>query len=183
MKTMSIGTRITVACGVLVAFTVILAIASLASIGGLATSIHSLQADSVPGQYTSGRIGLLAQRIRRVANRIVLSVAVKDDVTVQEQELSAQEASLREARASHDKTITGADDRQAVQNVRERFKKVSQAWARLRGSGTSPKRRCGDIRPKCHRCSTICRTGQRSWSSSTTRRPRAPPRLRRGTGS
>ena len=60
MRVKTIGNKITLTCVVLVTFTVALAAAALIGIGALSADIQRLQVDSIPGQYSIGRLEAFA---------------------------------------------------------------------------------------------------------------------------
>ena len=72
---MTVGGKIGATSAVLVAFTVVLATASLLSIASLSERIRALQEDSIPGLHSVGRIDALARNVRVQMNSELLDLA------------------------------------------------------------------------------------------------------------
>src|SRR5450756_1087460 len=111
---MTIGYKIALICAVLVTFTVVLATASLISIGGLSTDIVRLQGDSIPGQYSIGRIDAFASAIALGMSAELLDLTGNSgkDAERVEKEFSASLSKYQDELKAYEKTITQADGRQ-----------------------------------------------------------------------
>ena len=113
MKSMTLGKRIGLTTASLVGLTVILAIASLASIGRLSDRIRVLQEDSIPGQYASGEIVARANAVRVKMNAELLDLLAKkeEEAARRQAETAAMLKGLEEVMREYERTITLEEDR------------------------------------------------------------------------
>ncbi len=139
MKTMTIGRRIALTGTLLVAFTVLLAIASLISIGNLSSGIHSLQADSIPGLNTSSKLGSLIIDQRRLATRALLSMALKESLEADDRDFAANQAKVQETLKAYEATLTKPEDRQLFEPIGPAIERACQSWTELRAAAASGK--------------------------------------------
>src|SRR4051812_25175219 len=114
MTSMTIGRKIALTAIVLVAFTIVLAAASLVSIAGLSAEIHQLQVDSIPGLYASNRIGAWGKGLGGFNEcELVEPAATSGQNNAQvEKDLAQAQAKFQEEMTAYEKTITLAEDRQ-----------------------------------------------------------------------
>ena len=139
MKTMTIGKKIALTGTLLVTFTVALAIASLISIGNLSSGIHSLQADSVPGLTASSRLGSLVIEQRRLAARILLGLALKENLEAEDREFAANQTKFHETMKAYEATINTPEDRQLFDAIGPAFERAIRSWTELRTASASGK--------------------------------------------
>jgi methyl-accepting chemotaxis protein/methyl-accepting chemotaxis protein-1 (serine sensor receptor) len=139
MKTMTIGKRIALTGTILVTFTVVLALASLISVGNLSSGIHSLQADSIPGLTTSSKLGALIIDQRRLAARVLLSQALKESQENDDRDFSANLTKVQEALKAYETTATKNEDRQIFESIGPAFDRAIQSWTELRAAAPSSK--------------------------------------------
>jgi len=130
---MTVGKRIGATCTVLVAFTVALATASLVSVSTLKGRIHALQIDSIPGQYSVGRVEALIKDVALQMNDSLLDLAANGGL--ERAQGQAESTKLRgELRAeldSYDKTITRPEDRQQFDALRPAIDRWLESWDRV----------------------------------------------------
>jgi methyl-accepting chemotaxis protein/methyl-accepting chemotaxis protein-1 (serine sensor receptor) len=138
---MTVGGKIGAASGVLVAFTVVLATASLLSVGSLSERIHTLQVDSIPGQYSSGQIDALATNVRVKMNTELLDLATNagSGAAQAQAALAEAQAKLQEEMKSYEKTITTAEDRQMFGTIAPALDRCLLTWNRVRAIGRTAK--------------------------------------------
>ncbi len=131
---MTIGRRIWFISTVLVALTVVLAGNSLFSIATLSSRIEALQADSIPGLYSSGRIDAYVTDVRVKMNAELLDRAVDGGKRAAEaqSELGTAQAKLREELQAYEKTITLAADRALLADVVLAITRVERSFGRVR---------------------------------------------------
>jgi methyl-accepting chemotaxis protein len=134
MKTMTIGKRIALTGALLVTFTVALAIASLISIGKLAEGIHSLQTDSIPGLTTSSKLAAMAIDQRRSATRVLLGLALKENMDADDRDLLANQSRFRETMKAYEATLSNPEDRQLFEAIGPAFDRATQSWTSLRAA-------------------------------------------------
>jgi methyl-accepting chemotaxis protein len=137
MITMTIGRKIGLTGTLLVAFTVALAIASLLSIRNLSRGTHSLQTDSIPGLTASFKLDAIVIEQRRLATRILLGQAVKENVDAEIRDFAANETRIPELLRGYETTINQPEDRQLFEAVGPAFERAKQSWTELRASAGS----------------------------------------------
>src|ERR1039457_1677024 len=128
MKSMTIGNRIALICVVLVTLTLTLATASLINTTGLSARIHRLQGDSIPGQYTSGRLAVLTENVRGQMKDVLLDLAANSgrDIAQKERGLGAAQTKFQEEMKAYEKTITQAEDRQMFNTIAPAYDRYLQ---------------------------------------------------------
>jgi methyl-accepting chemotaxis protein len=138
---MTVGVKISVASGVLVAFTVVLATVSLLSVGSLSERINALQMDSIPGQYSAGRIQALAKDVRVKMNAELLELATNagNGGAQTRAALAEAHAKLQEEMKSYEKTITQAEDRQIFGAIGPALDRCFETWNRVRATSRTAK--------------------------------------------
>jgi methyl-accepting chemotaxis protein len=141
MKTMTIGKKIALTCGALVGFTVLLASISLLGFRTMTTNSTHLQAESIPGQYLSGKVmaQAIAVRVKMNAELLDMSVEAGKDAARVQAELDKAEAAFLESLRSYDKTIKQSKDRELFGKIEPAYERFIQAWNRVRSSARSMK--------------------------------------------
>src|SRR5690348_10273976 len=102
---MTVGRKIWTMSAILVACTVLLAAASLFGLGRVSERMRILQVDSIPGQYSAGRIDAVNTQLLLVMNQAVLDV-VAGTGTVRDAKaaVAAAEAKVQEELKAYEKT-------------------------------------------------------------------------------
>jgi methyl-accepting chemotaxis protein/methyl-accepting chemotaxis protein-1 (serine sensor receptor) len=137
MQTMTIGKRIGVLGAVLVGLTVLLAAASLLSLRGLNERIHSLQVDSIPGQYAAGKIGVRASDLRVTMNGALIEELgyAGRDRAARIAAVEEAEGRLRKELAAYEKTITLEEERRMFAAYAPALDACMEAWKRAWAAG------------------------------------------------
>jgi len=135
MKQMTVGRKISLTAGVLVAFTVLLAAASLLSIGSLSERIWGLEMGAIPGQHHSGRINALAFNLQVKMNAELLDLVANAGKQAQQKQadVAATQAKLREELKAYEKTLTRSEDRELFGLVGPALERCMQSFEQLRG--------------------------------------------------
>lgn len=130
---MTVGNRIGATSTILVVFTVILATASLLSIATLSKRIQALQVDSIPGQYSAGRIEATVKDVRQQMDSGLLDLATNGGKgRLQERAaLTKMRAQLLNELQAYEKTINEAEDRQQFDALRSVVDRWMSNWERV----------------------------------------------------
>jgi methyl-accepting chemotaxis protein len=141
MNSMTIGKKIGVAASVLVALTVILAIASLISIGNLSEKISTLQVDSIPGQYAAGQINTSVRDLRVKMNAELLDAIAESGKGAAQARaaLTGVYDELQNELKNYEKTVTAAEDRRIFDAIRPALARWMESWERVRALAQSAK--------------------------------------------
>jgi methyl-accepting chemotaxis protein len=133
MQSMTFGKRIAITCAVLVAFTVALSVASLESIANLSANIYRLQGDSIPGQYSSARMGSFTKDVLSNTKDVLLDLATNSgkDARRLENQLAESQAKFEEEMRAYEKTITQAEDRRLFDPIRPAYEGFANSWTRV----------------------------------------------------
>jgi methyl-accepting chemotaxis protein len=133
MKSMTFGRRITLTCAVLVLFTVALSVASLESIANLSANIYRLQGDSIPGQYSSARMGSFAKDVRSHTKDVLLDLTTNSgkNASQLESHLAEAQAKFLGEMTAYEKTITQAEDRQLFDPIGPSYSRFTDSWTRV----------------------------------------------------
>jgi methyl-accepting chemotaxis protein/methyl-accepting chemotaxis protein-1 (serine sensor receptor) len=138
---MTIGKKVGALSAVLVLFTVILAVTSLFAVSRLSGRIQLLQYDSIPGQYSVGRIEVYVNAVREKMDAEFLDL-IQDpaSATAQRQTATAAaEAKLQQEMKAYEKTITQAEDRQIFSTIGPAVERFSQSFNRIRAAAPTAK--------------------------------------------
>jgi len=133
MSEKTIGFKITLTCTVLVAFTLVLAAAALLGMNRLSADIHRLQVDSIPGQYTIGRLDTLAGEAARKMGDELLDLVTNagNDKERTQKESAASWSKYQDELKAYEETITQAEDRQLFGSVRPASDRYIQSWKQV----------------------------------------------------
>src|SRR4051794_8261758 len=133
MSEKTIGFKITLTCTVLVAFTLVLAAAALLGMNRLSADIHRLQVDSIPGQYTIGRLDTLAGEAARKMGDELLDLVTNagNDKERTQKESAASWSRYQDELKAYEETITQAEDRQLFGSVGPASDRYIQSWKQV----------------------------------------------------
>ena len=140
MRVKTIGNKITLTCVVLVTFTVALAAAALIGIGALSADIQRLQADSIPGQYSIGRLEAFATTAALRMNGELLDLVTNsgNDAERTQRDFSASWSKYQDELKAYEQTITQAEARQLFSAIGPASNRYIQSWNQVRSlAGTS----------------------------------------------
>lgn len=138
---MTIGYKIASTCAVLVTLTLVLATASLIGIGGLSTDIERLQGDSIPGQYSIGRVDAFASAIALAMSAEMLDLTGNSgkDAERVEREFSASLSKYQDELKAYEKTIAQSEDRQLFSAIGPASDRYLQSWNEVRSLARASK--------------------------------------------
>ncbi|HEY3441300.1 MAG TPA: methyl-accepting chemotaxis protein [Paludibaculum sp.] len=130
---MTVGKRIGTTCTVLVALTVTLATASLVSVSTLKGRIHALQIDSIPGQYSAGRIEAAVKDVALQMNSSLLDLAANGGAGRAQAQSASEKlrAELRTELDAYEKTITLEEDRHQFDALRLVIDRWLGSWDQM----------------------------------------------------
>ncbi len=127
MKTMTIGTKISVACATLVVVAVALGASAIINLNRVAAVAHQIVIDPLPGNFFAGRLNSGAWKILTWMN-LHIQTNSKEDMAKLEERIAARRREWMEERKAYGDTITTAEDRAIFNRVTTSFDHVLQAW-------------------------------------------------------
>jgi methyl-accepting chemotaxis protein/methyl-accepting chemotaxis protein-1 (serine sensor receptor) len=124
---LTIGKRFVLTSGLLLLLTLISAVAAVVGLSTIATDVHSLATDSVPGLYDSSNMrgaltALRGDYLQHIAD------ATPADMAREEASMAKDNAALSAAMASYGGTINHEDDRQNLDRFKADVETVHQNW-------------------------------------------------------
>ncbi len=136
---MTVGKKIVLGFGVLIAVTSLLGAIALVNLASLSQTLHLIAIDSLPGTYFSGK--LLGEAKNQSALMLTHVAAASAQKAELEARLAAQEKVLDTDMRGYEKTITLAEDRELFDKIRPDQERVMAAWGRILALSRSGKTR------------------------------------------
>jgi methyl-accepting chemotaxis protein len=127
---MTIGKKISLACIVLVALTIILGSVSIWNLSRINSQVTLLSTDALPGTASSSRLETLMMQDRVMVLRHILM----DNAEQKSQAESAVVDTMSKFQAemgAYEKTITQARDRELFGRIAPQYEQVGRAWTRV----------------------------------------------------
>jgi methyl-accepting chemotaxis protein len=127
---MTIGKKISLACGALVALTVILGTVSIVNGDRIASAVNLLVVESVPATISIGRLDSLVKEQRAFALRHML-METPAQKSQAESEMAAGVIKFQSEMSAYERTIATARGRELFGRTMLAFEKFSRVWARI----------------------------------------------------
>jgi len=133
MHSLTVGKKMAVTCGLLVACVAILAAVSLRSTYGLQAKFESLRTDSIPGLYYASAIEGSIAKMRFSMNAYLIDIATNhgQNTAKWEQSLQRAEGELQQALAGYEKYITLDEDRRLFNGLKPQIAELKNDWAHV----------------------------------------------------
>lgn len=129
-NTMTIGRKISLACGALVALTVILSAVAIFNVSRVNSAVNLIRVDALPGLESSARFSGLLQKQQALVLRHILEETPEKKSRV-DAELLEVEAKFRADMKAYTGTITTAHDRELFEKIVGSYEHVGRAWAKV----------------------------------------------------
>ena len=130
MKTMTIGTKISLACLVLVALTITLGTVATLNIGSITADVHSIVEGSLPGTYS---MGLLAELVN--GQKVAMLEHIASDTPEQKSQAEFQIADLQTKfeswSKSYERTVRTAKTRELFEKLAPLQTRFNGVWANI----------------------------------------------------
>src|SRR5690242_9595071 len=127
MKTMTIGTKISVACATLVALAVGLGASAIINLNRISGLTQTIVTDPLPSNYVAGRLNSGSKKILVWMNLHIQSSS-KDEMAKLEERIDARRKLWQEERKEYEKLISNDQDRALFGQVTTSFDRIMQAW-------------------------------------------------------
>jgi len=130
LKSMTIGQKIALVCGVLIALSVVLSVVSLVTLGRLNHATQAIVTDPLPSNYISGRLASEAEKILVWMNVHIQSESPEEMVNL-ESRIADRLRQWQEDRQDYSKLIADQSDRAAIEKVDSGFRRVMETWDKV----------------------------------------------------
>jgi methyl-accepting chemotaxis protein len=130
MKTITIGRKISLACGALVVLTIILGTVSILNVGRINTQVNLILVDALPGTASIGRLDGMMKEQRAFALRHMLMETPEQKSQAESAMAEAVSKFQTELRA-YEKTITAARNRELFGKIALPVEQFNRVWARI----------------------------------------------------
>ena len=128
---MTIGKKISLLCGLLVAFTVLLGVVALFNMNRMETATQSIVGDSLPGVYSISRAESVLKDARG-AMLTHLASSTQEEMAQMEASIAESQRTAKELFKAYEKTISRARDRELYEKIGPANDRWLAAWERPR---------------------------------------------------
>ena len=128
MTNMTIGKKITLACGVLVALTIVLGTVSVVNIGRINATLRSIVDGPLPGLYSVGRIQAFLKD-QKVAMAEHLALQNPEDKSQRESAIADMESKAEAEMKSYEKTIQTERSRELFAKIQPLNESIMRNWS------------------------------------------------------
>ena len=128
MNTMTIGKKISLACVVLVALTIIMGAVSIVNVGRISTAVNELAVDTLPGIASIGRLDGLMKEQRALVLRHML-METPEQKSLAESAMVDMAGKFQSELRFYEKTMTMAGERELFGKIAPPVEQFTRAWA------------------------------------------------------